>query len=59
MALGVALTGASLWPMSQLLAAVAQRDWLGALLLLAVTWLLARSGVELAASAQASRAPKP
>jgi hypothetical protein len=51
-AAGIALTLASLWPLWLALDAVARRDWLGALLLMAGTWLVARSGLELTAGAQ-------
>ncbi len=45
--LGVAIALLSLWPMARALDAVALRDYLGGLLLLGLTWVLARTGVEL------------
>ena len=39
---------ASTWPLWQAMAAVADQDYVAALLLAALTWLLARTGVELA-----------
>lgn len=56
---GIALTAASLWPLWLALDAVAKRDWLGALLLLAASWLVARSGVELAAGRPAPTSRQP
>lgn len=47
--LGVAIALLSLWPMSRALDAIALRDYLGGLLLLGLTWALARTGVELTA----------
>ena len=49
--LGVAVALASAWPMAHALDAVGSRDYLGAVLLLGLTWILARTGVELAALA--------
>ena len=56
---GVVLTAVSLWPMSAALDAVARHDGVGGLLLLGVTWVVARSGVELVLAAQAPRERKP
>ena len=48
---GLALVLLALWPLARALDAVAQRDYLGGGLLLGLTWVLARTGVELAAPA--------
>ena len=39
---------AALWPLTRALDAIALRDYLGGSLLLGLTWVLARTGVELA-----------
>lgn len=46
--LGVVLALAALWPLSRALDAIALHDYLGGVLLLGLTWVLARTGVELA-----------
>ena len=51
--LGVAIALLSLWPMTRALDAIALRDYLGGGLLLGLTWVLARTGVELAALSHA------
>lgn len=45
--LGVALALLSTWPLWHALAAVGEQDYVGALVLSGLTWLLARTGVEL------------
>ena len=45
--LGVALALLALWPLAHALDAIAVRDYLGGWLLLGLTWVLARTGVEL------------
>jgi hypothetical protein len=47
--LGVALASASLWPLHYALRAVETRDYLAGLLLIGLTWVVARTGVEVAA----------
>ena len=49
--LGVAVALAAAWPMAHALDAVGSRDYLGAVLLFGLTWIVARTGVELAALA--------
>ena len=46
--LGVVLALLALWPLTRALDAIALRDYLGGSLLLGLTWVLARTGVELA-----------
>ena len=46
--LGAALVLLALWPLTQALDALTVHDYLGGALLLGLTWVLARSGVELA-----------
>lgn len=46
--LGVALAVLAVWPLARALDAIAVRDYLGGALLLGLTWVLARTGVELA-----------
>jgi hypothetical protein len=46
--LGVLLALLALWPLARALDAIALRDYLGGGLLLGLTWVLARTGVELA-----------
>lgn len=46
--LGLVLGLVAIWPLSAALDAVAARDYLGGALLLGLTWVVARSGVELA-----------
>ena len=46
--LGVVLALLALWPLARALDAIAVRDYLGGGLLLGLTWVLARTGVELA-----------
>lgn len=50
--LGVVLALLALWPLARALEAVALRDYLGGALLLGLTWVLARTGVELAGLGQ-------
>lgn len=50
-ALGVGLALLSLWPLHHALRAVEARDYLAGLLLVGLTWVVARTGVELAALA--------
>lgn len=45
--LGVSLALLALWPLMRALDAIGARDYLGGLLLLGLTWVLARTGVEL------------
>ncbi len=52
--LGVALALLALWPLARALDALALRDYLGGGLLLGLTWVLARTGVELAALGRAA-----
>lgn len=46
--LGVALALLAIWPLARALDAIALRDYLGGVLMLGLTWVLARTGVELA-----------
>lgn len=46
--LGAGLAVSATWPMAVALEAVERRDWLASLLLLALTWLVARTGLDLA-----------
>jgi hypothetical protein len=46
--LGVAIVLGASWPMWEALEAVGSRDYLGGLLLLGLTYVVARTGVELA-----------
>ncbi len=46
--LGVALAVLAVWPMARALDALTARDYLGGILLLALTYVPARTGVELA-----------
>lgn len=46
--LGVALAALAVWPMARALDALTAHDYLGGILLLALTYLPARTGVELA-----------
>jgi len=54
--LGVLLTLLAVWPMAHALQALADKDYLAGSLLLALTYVIARSGVELA---QAERKDMP
>lgn len=45
--LGVGLALLSTWPLWHALAAVGEQDYVGALVLSGLSWLLARTGVEL------------
>ncbi len=47
--LGIVLALTALWPLARALDAIALRDYLGGVLLLGLTWVLARTGVELTA----------
>ena len=49
--LGILLTLGALWPLWHALDAIGGRDYLGGLLLGGLTWVIARSGVELASLA--------
>lgn len=51
----VCLAVASLWPLWRGLASIDAGDYLGAVLALAMAWLLARTAVELAVAAQRGR----
>lgn len=48
--LGVLLALLAVWPMAYALDAVGGKDYLGGILLLGLTWLIARTGVELVAA---------
>lgn len=48
--LGIALALLAVWPMARALDAVGAKDYLGGALLLGITYVLARSGVELVAA---------
>jgi len=48
--LGVALALASVWPMARALDALSVHDYLAGIILLALTYVAARTGVELASS---------
>ncbi len=48
--LGIALALLAVWPMARALDAVGAKDYLGGVLLLGITYVLARTGVELVAA---------
>ncbi len=45
---GAALALAATWPMWEAMAAVARKDYLAGVLLVCLTWVVARSGLDLA-----------
>ncbi|MBM4342364.1 MAG: hypothetical protein FJ100_03185 [Deltaproteobacteria bacterium] len=47
---GAVLALASGWPMWEAMTAVARKDYLAGLLLVCLTWVIARSGLDLATS---------
>jgi len=54
-ALGIALALTAAWPLTYALDAVGSKDYLGGALLLGLTWVVARTGVELAADEERER----
>jgi hypothetical protein len=58
--LGILLALLAIWPMAYALDAIGAKDYLGGALLLAITYVLARTGVELTAHHRATDpAPRP
>lgn len=45
---GIALAIAATWPMAEALQAIARKDYLAGALLLGLTWVVARTGLDLA-----------